>query len=130
MCVGHYFGGSGKGEVEVAEDSFGKMLHKIKNPALCPLVLSKSLIIHKEVENYIHLLDLLDPIYKFAHRKRIICPGFFGKSKSNIITQTEVFQQYLELRFDGIDIHIIGTLPAQHVLGSLCQHRIIAEIGH
>src|SRR5690606_11672470 len=112
MCVGHYFGGRGKGEVGVAEESLGMMLHKIKNPALCPLVLSKSLIIHKEVANFILLWDLVDPIHKFAHRKRIICPRLFGKSKSNIITQTEVFQQYLELRFDGIDIHIIGTLPA------------------
>src|SRR5690554_6426444 len=107
MCSGHYFRRRRKGEVGMAEDSFRKMFHKVKYPALCPLMFAEGLIVHKEIEDFILLGDLVDPINKFIHCKRIIRPRFFREPKGDIITQTEVFQQYLEFWLYGIDVHII-----------------------
>ena len=86
MRIGHHFRRRRKGKIGMAKDPFGKVFHKTKNPALRPLVFSEGLIIHKEVEHFIFLGDLVDPVYKLLYSQRVICPRFFRKAKSNIIT--------------------------------------------
>jgi hypothetical protein len=98
---GVIFGG-GLGEcfkivIGVFEDFPGQMPEKLEDTGVIPLVLAEGFIIHEEVDDKSAPINGINPGCEFFSADGPLAPGAVGEPEGDIIAETIVFQEELEL---------------------------------
>ena len=102
-------------------------MQKVKDIAAQRLEDAEGAELHEEVIDLLFLGLLGYPVHVGVGKEGIACPTGVVEAVGDVLTQACVAQQQLELRSVGTAVNIVGALPSQDLLGTLCEHALEAH---
>src|SRR3990167_3725598 len=105
---------------------FRKMMKKIKNSRLTPLMFAKGFVIHKQIK--VCAISRINPMDELIRRERPFAPILVAKTKGDIIAQFIIFQKKTDVIGIRWLIHKVWTSPAKNRVPALCQNSFVAGL--
>ena len=94
------------------------------------LMFAERFVVHKQIDHLARRFVRGEPARIFPGRQGPLLPTAVRESESDIVRQFVIAQQQPQLLVDRVGVHIVGRLPAEHVTGSLGQHRAETHLRH
>lgn len=85
--------------------------------------------LHEDVDHLLLLGHLSDATDVVVSKERITLPTGVAETQADVVAERDVAQQKLEVGSHGAMVNIVGTLPSQHMLGTLGKHALEAHLG-
>ena len=115
-------------EFTVGKDSCREVFHKVENTCGSSLVLTESLIVHKEVHNL--AVAGLEPGHELVGCERPVLPAFVGETECDIVAQTGIAEKEFLVLLRGCLVKIVRTLPTENVLCTFSEDGLESEVSN